>query len=222
MVAQSLQTSPTGCHNTSQQKVVRKARGVAEPARGKGRGKGRGRGSGKPATKTKLVKTTLVKAKPVARLSVKTKLVATTPSKAKHAKTKPVATTPVKTELVETAKVKAEPVGATGVKIELAAKPTQLTSKMENVYIDWKSDKRDFYSLSELVEDPYYKDGDEKLDDKPHSRKSRSYKRAFKFKTAEMLAERDGVTLGADDIVAAKQFACEQAELAAVCIEEQY
>ena len=87
--------------------------------------------------------------------------------------------------------------GTTEVKIEPAAKPTQLTSKMENVYIDWKSNKRHFYTLSELVEDPYYKDGDEHLDSKPHSRKSRSYKRAFTFKVKEMKAElkRDNTSL---------------------------
>ena len=183
--------------------------------------------------KTKPVKTKHVKTKPVKTKAadvtpVKTTHVVTTPVRTRlWSKKKPATATPVKLEKPgETKHVNAELVKLEKpVKIEEhveAAKPTQLTSKMENVWIDFASKKRNFYTISELSEDPYYKDGDEQLDDKPHSRKSRSYKRAFKFKTTEMIAERDGVALGADDIVAAKQFACEKAELAAVCIEEQY
>ena len=220
MVAQSLHTSPTGCRNTDQQKVVRAARVPAEPKK-----KGKGKAMKRQPAKTKPVKTKHVKTKPVKTKAadvtpVKTTHVATTPVRTRlWSKKEPATTTPVKLETPgETKHVKAELV-----KLEKpveAAKPTQLTSKMENVWIDFTSNKRTFYTISELAEDPYYKDGDEHLDGKPHSRKSRSYKRAYKFKVEEITAERGGVALTADDIVAAKQFACEKADLAAFCVED--
>ena len=168
------------------------------------------------ATKEK----TKVAKRPAAKVGEKKSDAGTDPVKVVHtrlcAKSKPVKTTPVP-KPVATSHVKAEPVEVKPAKT-LKVKPVKVKPvEVKPVEVmESTPTTESLYTLSELHEDPFYKAGDELLDGKKHSKKSRAYKRAYRFKFYQFLEESGGKELlTPDDIVAAKAFGCVQADMAA-------